>query len=111
MTKFGTVTFTGVSGSDYVFTAYSRDSEFNKVGAVYFMTKRVKKNDGGFSHTHIYVGQTGDLSDRPLNHHRTECFDENGANCVCIYPEGNKSTRLTIETDLREKYDPPCNRE
>lgn len=111
MAKYGTVTFTGASGTDYTFTAYSRDTDFNAVGAVYFMTKRSAKPASGYSHTRIYVGQTGDLSVRPLNHHRKDCFDRKGANCVCVLPESNKQTRLAIESDLMEAYDPPCNRE
>ena len=111
MAKFGTITFTGFSGLKYEFTAHSRDTKFSAVGAVYFMTKRQKSGGGGNSHTLIYVGETGDLSNRPLNHHRTACFDKEGANCACIYIEGSKSKRLEIETDLRDYYDPPCNRE
>ncbi len=111
MTKFGIVTFTGASNTNYEFTAHSRDTDFNAIGAVYFMTKRTRKSDGGYNHDRIYVGETGDLSDRPLNHHRKECFDRKGANCVCIYPESDKDTRLEIETDLRENYKPPCNQE
>lgn len=81
------------------------------MGGVYFMTKRAPKPEGGFGHTRIYVGQTGDLSSRPLNHHRTACFDKNGANCVCIYLESSEDRRFAIETDLMRKYDPPCNRQ
>ena len=111
MTKLGTIAFTGVSGSKYEFTAYSRNTEFKAVGAVYFMTRRQKKSGAKYSHTLIYVGETGDLSGRPLSHHRKACFDKEGANCVCIYLEGTKTTRLKIETDLRDNYDPPCNQE
>ena len=111
MTKFGTVTFNGVSGNSYEFTAYSRDTVFKAVGAVYFVTKRTTKKDGGASHTRIYVGETGDLSSRPLNHHRKACFDEHNANCVCIYTETDENRRLEIETDLRQNYNPPCNRQ
>lgn len=68
MTKFKTVTFVGISKKKYEFVGYSRDTDFNKVGAVYFITKRYKKSDGTYSHKRIYVGETGNLSDRPLNH-------------------------------------------
>lgn len=111
MAKYGAVTFTGASETDYTFTSYARDTDFNAVGAVYFMTKRGANPAGGYSHTPIYVGQTGDLSVRPLNHHRKECCDWKEANCVCVLPESSRQTRLVIESDLREAYDPPCNRE
>ena len=109
MAKHGTVSFTGASGKDYTFTAYSRDTKFNAVGAVYFMTQRHQSSGGGYTHKRIYVGQTGDLSNRPLNHHKTDCFDLHGANCVCILLEGVESKRLKIESDLIEGLDPPCN--
>src|SRR5437660_399254 len=35
---------------------------------------------GTGTHTWLYVGETGDLSDRPLSHERKPCFDKNGAN-------------------------------
>jgi hypothetical protein len=111
MAKLGTVTFKGVSSNTYEFTAYTRDTTFKEIGAVYFMTARNPNGEGGYSHTRIYVGQTGNLSNRPLNHHRKDCFDDHGANCVCIYTEESEDDRLVIETDLRENYDPPCNQE
>ncbi len=109
MTKLSKVTFTGESGEQYSFTAYSQDTTFNAVGAVYLITHRVKDSAANHNHTMIYVGQTGDLSNRPSNHHKTDCFDTHDANCICIYPEENEDRRLSIETDLRRAYNPPCN--
>jgi len=40
MAKFGRVTFTGESGQDYAFAAYSRDTRFKPIAAVYVITKR-----------------------------------------------------------------------
>ena len=111
MAKFGTITFQGKSGNDYSFTAYSRDNAFSEIGAVYFVTQRTKNTNGRFSHKRIYVGETGDLSDRPANHHRAECFDRENANCVCVYVESDEASRLTIEADIRENYNPICNQE
>ena len=111
MAEYGTSTFTGSSGAKYEFTAFSRDTKFKAVGAVYFMTRRLKRSDGGFRHAQIYVGETGDLSKRPFNRQRKVCFDKKGANCVCIFLESSKSKRLKIEAGLRSKYNPPCNRD
>jgi hypothetical protein len=111
MAKLGTVTFTGQSGQEYVFTVYSRDTEFKALGAVYFMTTRQPDGKGGVSHTRIYVGETGDLSDRPLNHERKPCFDRNGANCVCLLLEEDYEKRCAVELDIRRNCNPPCNRE
>lgn len=110
MAKYGTVTFNGVSGTAYTFYAYSMDTSFKKgFGAVYFITKRIEKAEGGASHTRIYVGQTGDLSDRFNNHYKQQCFNSHGANCICILGEQSEVNRLAIEEDLIAKYNPPCN--
>lgn len=110
MAKLSTVTFTGVSGTNYEFNSYPWGTSFKKdYGAVYFVTKRSKKSDGGYSHTRIYVGKTEDLSTRFDNHHKQDCFDENESNCICVYGEQDEDTRLDIEQDLIDNYHPPCN--
>ena len=111
MAKVGTATFTGTSGSKYEFTTHSRNTKFKAVGGVYFMTRLLKRSDGGYRHTHIYVGETGNLSKAVLSLDKKACCDKRGANCVCIYLESSESKRLKIEAGLRNKYNPPCNRE
>lgn len=111
MAKIGTMTLSGKSGSKYEFAVYPRATTFKALGALYFMTKRTLKPEGGGSHAMIYVGETSDLSNRPLNHHRKQCFDRKGADTVCILVESDRDRRLAIETDLRQNYDPPCNRQ
>lgn len=108
MAQYGIVTLTGVSGSKYEFEAYSIDTRLHHDGVVYFITER-SVNRGIVSHSHLYVGQTADLSDRFVDHHKQACFDRHGANCICIHKENDEGLRLKIERDLREQYDPPCN--
>lgn len=110
MAKLGTVTLIGASGKKYEFNVYPWDTNFKEnYGAVYFITKRTQKQDDGYSHTPIYAGQTEDLSTRFDNHHKQACFDRHNKNCVCIYGEQDEDTRLAIEQDLIDDYDPPCN--
>ncbi len=110
MAKLGTVTFTGASGSKYKFNSYKFGSNFKEnYSAVYFITNRHQNDDGGYSHERIYVGQTEDLSTRFDDHHKQDCFDQEDANCICIYGEQNENTRLDIEQDLIDNYNPPCN--
>jgi len=110
MSKLGTITLTGESGKKYEFAIYPRSDSFKALGAVYVQSKR-EIQDGKGDHTFIYVGETGDLSDRPLNHHRKACFDREGSNSVLLYLESDKTKRLDIETDIRNGYDMPCNRQ
>jgi hypothetical protein len=109
MSKVGEMTLKGESGNDYEFTVYTRDTDFKALGAVYVQSKRTIKSGGGGSHDLIYVGQTGDLSGRPLNHHKKDCFDKHGSNCVSILLEENEKRRLAIETDLINGNKWPCN--
>ena len=110
MPKLGTVTFTGASGTEYDFNVYPLETEFKKMGAVYFFTKRTKKSDGGYTHCkRIYVGETEDLSERFDNHHKMPCIERHGANCICTHRESSESKRLEIEQDLIDGYDPVCN--
>jgi hypothetical protein len=110
MAKLGSVTFTGASGSKYEFNSYEFGANFKEnYGAVYFITKRHQNNNGGYSHERIYVGQTEDLSTRFDGHHKQDCFDQNDANCICIHGEQSENTRLDIEQDLIDNYNPPCN--
>lgn len=105
MATLGTITLTGASGTKYEFNIYERSTTFKASGAVYVMSK---VNANG-KYVIIYIGQTGDLSGRPLNHHKTDCFDKNGADKVFIKSESAEKTRLAIETDLVRAYNPTCN--
>lgn len=110
MAKLGTVVFEGKSGNKYTFDVYEWGTPFKEGdAAVYFVTKRAKDADGTFRLTSIYVGETGNLANRFDNHHKQNCFNENGVNCVCILGETNEDTRLKIEADLIDNYNPPCN--
>ena len=60
----------------------------------------------------IYIGETGDLSDRFDNHHRMPCIKREGATHICTHKSSaNKETRRTEEVDLIGNYDPICNRQ
>jgi hypothetical protein len=109
MTRLATISLTGESGKKYEFSVYPRSNTFNAEGAVYLITKRRIGPDGGGSHQGLYIGVTGDLSDRPLNQERKPCFDRHGANCICLLVEKDYETRCMIEADLQHSYALPCN--
>jgi len=109
MAKLATITLTGISGKKYDFNVYPFNTEFNLIGAIYYISKRTEKQDGGGSHSQIYIGHTSDMSERLDDHHKASCFKSNNANCISIYKEANKQLRLEIEQDLIDAYKPPCN--
>jgi len=109
MSKIADATFHGVSENSYSFEVYPFDQEFRQVGAVYIVTKRTLKSDGGGSHSFIYIGQTGNLPQRFDSHHKANCFTRHKANCICVHVESDEDTRFAIETDLCRRHITPCN--
>ncbi len=109
MAKLGTITFTGASGTEYEFDVYPFGESFSEVGAVYVITERTPKSKGGADHTRIYIGQTGDLSERFDTHHKADCFQRHDANCICVHRDDDEDSRLAKERDLLAAYSPPCN--
>ena len=108
MGKIADATFAGASGTEYSFTAYTTDTAFENIGAVYIFTKRTVANDQG-SHKFLYVGESGELSDRIANHNEWPCVNRNDCNAICVHAEDDGGERLKIEKDLLDGNDPPCN--
>ena len=109
MARLGTLTLRGASGQQYVFDVYTFDTDFEAVGAVYAITCRAEREESGYSHTAIYIGETGDLSTRFDGHHKEDCFVQHDANCKCIHLDDDEDSRLAKEADLFAVYDLPCN--
>jgi predicted GIY-YIG superfamily endonuclease len=108
MAKIADATFSGSTGK-YDFEVYPWGTGFRNVGAVYIITSRVADATGKGMHTFIYIGQTGDLSERFDNHHKAKCFTKNGVTHVCVHLESNEKSRLAIERDLIAGHKTPCN--
>ncbi len=109
MSKIGTITLTGASGKKYEFNIYPFGTEFEAIGAVYYISKRTQKADGNGEHSRIYIGQSANMSERFDDHHKADCFNNHQANCHSIYQEDNQEKRILIEEDLIKAYKPPCN--
>ncbi|HKY17907.1 MAG TPA: hypothetical protein VJL82_03165 [Rhizomicrobium sp.] len=105
MASLGTITLTGESRTQYQFNIYDRSTSFKEIGALYVMAKLASNG----KYDLFYIGQTCDLSCRPLDHHKTACFDRHKADKLFIKSEPNEKVRLSIETDLIRNYSPPCN--
>ena len=106
------ITFVGDSGKRYNnFTAYTTNTSFNDVGAVYIFTRRYLDSDGTYKYVFLYVGETEELGTRIRNHEKWPCVNRNNCNSICVYGEEDSSKRLSIEKDLINWGDtpPPCN--
>lgn len=110
MAKLGTMTLTGASGEKYGFDVYQSDANWaDNIACVYYVSKRTVKPEGGGSHTAIYIGETEDLKTRLSDHHKQDCLERHGYNCISIHHESSAKARLQTEEDLVKAIDPPCN--
>ena len=104
MAKIDTVTFPSSSGKKHTFTAYTTDTVFPQVGAVYIFTKQVNN-----SYTRLYIGQTDNLDERISNHEEWPCVRQHGVNSICVLEKSGAFSRLQIEQDLLGLGNTPCN--
>jgi len=109
MGKIGTMDCKGESGKTYTFNTYPIGTSFKEVECVYIYTK-------GFNNSSqpIYVGQTDNLDRRIQEHENGDedsdiCIQNSGATHIHVHQESSKSTRIAIETDLRNNYNWSCN--
>ena len=100
-----TIIMQGRSGATYEFTVYPWGTPFKPLGGVYSVLRA--RTDGRYDV--IYVGQTGDLSERFDDHHKAGCFSRERARRIGVHVESEEQRRLAIESDLIANYNPPCN--
>lgn len=109
MPKSDTFVIRGASGTQYSFDAYPIGTKFNPLGAVYAITKRELRLAQPSVYHFVYVGETGDLSERFKAHHKQECFEKLGADFIGVHLDGSQRSRTDKEDDLRSAYRWPCN--
>lgn len=101
-----TIIWDGKSGNNYKYWIHVIEVEFKASPGNYVFAK--KTLDGRFRP--IYVGETGDLSERFDNHHKMGCIKNAGATHICVHTSGNDDTvRRAEEADIIEKWQPSCN--
>ncbi|OGQ97556.1 MAG: hypothetical protein A2521_10230 [Deltaproteobacteria bacterium RIFOXYD12_FULL_57_12] len=101
------VTVIGSSGQKYEFAVFRWGQAFNPVGGVYLV---LRKRIGIIStHDILYIGQTGDLSERFDDHHKQGCFDRNARTHIGVRVENLEAARLAIERDRLGNYKTACN--
>lgn len=101
-----TILWHGKSGKKYKYWVYQIDTTFNdKEGANYIFAKETPPGN----YRPIYIGQTGDLSERFDNHHKMPCIKTNKATHIHVHLNSNEQSRLTEENDLLQRWTTPCN--
>jgi hypothetical protein len=109
MAAIGTMTVTVASEEVYRFSAYPWGTVFKPLGAVYIVTKRTINLDGSDDYLLIYVGYTDDLSACLDSHRKTDCFEEYGANCICVLGLEQEQLRSRIVSKIEARCKPACN--
>jgi predicted restriction endonuclease len=102
-----TITWKGASGREYKYWIYDIGyDKFDPVPANYIFTKETESR----THKPIYIGETGDITERFDYHHKIDCIRRNGATHINAHKSSSdKETRCKEETDLINKWHPICN--
>lgn len=95
----------GKSGAEYVFAIVPRQSAFQAKPGVYVLAKAI----GPERYSFCFVGESANLSRRPLNPDKTECFNRFGADLIFVLEETSMSKREQMVADLLQAFHPVCN--
>ena len=96
----------GQSGKTYLYRIYEMDTTFKNIPANYIFAKEQKPQVW----ESVYIGQTGDLSERFDDHHKMPCIIREGATHIHAHQSSeDESVRQAEETDLIEYNHPICN--
>lgn len=101
-----TIEWEGITGRKYKYWIYEIGHPLKAVPGNYVFAKETKPN----TFRPIYIGQTGDLSERFDDHHKMPCIKKEGATHIHAHESSkDKTDRLTEETDLVRRLNPICN--
>jgi len=111
MANITTVIWTGKSGAQYSFQQDPIGANYYAYPGVYIFAKLA-----GQYWNPIYIGETTSfkqrLTDGLAQHHRLDCIRQQGATHIfTLRITGSDQARTGVETDLRNNYNPPCNRQ
>ena len=106
MAEVPTIHLVGESGTKYKYWIDEIGTGFKPSSANYVFVKET--SEGTFRP--IYIGQTGDISERFDNHHKMPCIERNGATHICTHNRSkNEDGRRSEVADLIAYYKPICN--
>jgi hypothetical protein len=100
-----TITWTGQSGTKYKYWIYPLGTALAAKPGNYIFARSGPQ--GWYA---VYIGETGDLSTRFLNHHQEDCIKKYGATHIHAHvTEGGAQVRRDEETDIRRRWPSNCN--
>jgi len=109
MSEVPTILWDGKTGKEYKYLIYPIGTTFKRVAGNYVFTKETKPHEW----KPIYVGETDNLEQRlTANHEKLPCVKKHGGTHVHVHTSSDDTTiRQKEESDIRDKWNPPCNLE
>ena len=102
------INWPGSSGKTYQYWIYKIGTPFKDEPGNYIFVKQTSPNKW----SPIYIGETDSLARRIPNHEKLPCVERNGGTHICVHTSSsNETARRSEESDLLNKWNPPCNRE
>ena len=106
MTTKADIYWEGKSGKKYGYWINAIGTPMKAVPGNYIFASETEPH----KHRPIYIGQTGDLSERFDNHHKMPCIRQNGATHIHTHESSaDEAIRKAEEADLIDRLHPVCN--
>ena len=103
-----TIMWPGASGEEYEYWIHLIGATFKDSPGNYIFAKETSPGRW----TPIYIGETESLKDRLSNHEKIPCVKRHGGTHIHAHTNSSDvNARRAEESDLRAKWDPPCNKE
>ena len=100
-----TMNLTGTSQQIYTFDLVPIGTNLGYGAGCYAFVKDLTNDQ----YPLIYIGETGDLSERFDSHHKMLCIRSNGATQVGVHRTNSKQAAQNIEGDVLGNYNTFCN--
>ena len=103
-----TVQWPGKFGKDYEYQVFELPVNFESgFGAGNYIFAKISPQSQWMP---VYIGQTGDLSERFDEHPARLCIRRNGATHIHAHRNPNQGSQLAEELDLLVAWNPTCNK-
>ena len=100
------MTLTGASRNTYDFQMLRAGIQLVPGPGCYAFTRKAVQDE----YPLVYIGETGDLSERFDNHHKARCIQRNGATLIGVHRTRSKAEAQRVEWDVLRYYtNVPCN--
>ncbi len=101
-----TCNWPGASGKSYTYHVYRFGIALKAEPGNYIYAKLTAQNQW----VPLYIGETDNLDSRVATHEKRECVRNNGVTHIHAHlTPGDRSVRLSEETDLRKNFTTSCN--